>query len=79
MDANSRNTIELVKRAESVGVAWITVHGRTVKQRSNHPVNYEAIKLVKENLSIPVMANGDIFSLKDALDVREKTKVNGFL
>jgi tRNA-dihydrouridine synthase 4 len=42
-----RQTVELVKRAEHAGVSWITVHGRTAKQRCE-PVNLDAIKLVSE-------------------------------
>ena len=40
-----RQTIELVRRAEQCGVSWITVHGRTPKQRAE-PASMEAIKLV---------------------------------
>ncbi|KAF2074748.1 hypothetical protein CYY_003936 [Polysphondylium violaceum] len=73
------NTIELVKRAESMGVSWITVHGRTSSMRSSHPVDYEAIKLVKETVSCPVFANGDIFTLDQANEIKERTKVNGVM
>lgn len=66
-----------MKRAEAVGVEWISVHGRTPKQRSTIPVNWEAIKLVKETVSVPVMANGGIFTLQGALDLQAKTGVNG--
>lgn len=40
-----RETVQLVRRAEHAGVSWITVHGRTVKQRGE-PANMEAIRLV---------------------------------
>ena len=40
-----RLTVELVRRAEQCGVSWITVHGRTPKQRAE-PASMEAIKLV---------------------------------
>ncbi|KAI9298542.1 FMN-linked oxidoreductase [Neoconidiobolus thromboides FSU 785] len=72
-------TIEMVKRAESVGVAWITVHGRTVKQSSSEEVNYEAIKMVKEHATVPVFGNGNIFSLADADKMVENTKVDGVM
>jgi len=42
-----RETIELVKRAESMNVSWITVHGRTPQQKSESPLNWEAVKLVQ--------------------------------
>ena len=41
--------MDLVQRAEHTGVSWITVHGRTTKQRAE-PVNMEAIKLVSDVL-----------------------------
>ena len=47
LPCNIRKTIELVKRAEVAGVSWITVHGRTVNQRTE-PNNMEAIKIVSK-------------------------------
>eukprot|EP01132_Coremiostelium_polycephalum_P004677 gene4677-5843_t len=75
-----QQTIQLAKNAEAIGVHWITVHGRTSSQRSSHPVDFDAIKLVKENIhTIPVFANGDVFSLDDANQIKEKTGVNGVM
>lgn len=71
-----RVTIEFCKRAEKAGASFISVHGRTKSQR-NEPIDLEAIKLIKENLSIPVVGNGDIFHLNDALKLQEATSVNG--
>ncbi|XP_015760550.1 PREDICTED: tRNA-dihydrouridine(20a/20b) synthase [NAD(P)+]-like [Acropora digitifera] len=73
---NLRKTVELCKQAENAGVAWITVHGRTVKQRGE-PADLEAIKLIKQSVSVPVVANGDIKSEADVRTVYEKTGVNG--
>ncbi|KYQ92346.1 tRNA-dihydrouridine synthase 4-like protein [Tieghemostelium lacteum] len=74
-----QKTVELVKRAEHCGISWITVHGRTHNQRSSHPVNYNAIKLVKESTTLPVFANGDVFTLQQANEIRERTGVNGVM
>lgn len=73
-----RRTVELCKRAEKAGTSWISVHGRTRIQR-NEPVDLEKIKLIKENVSIPVVGNGDIFSLKDAENLQKVTGVNGVM
>ncbi|KAJ1680003.1 tRNA dihydrouridine synthase, partial [Spiromyces aspiralis] len=72
-----RHTIEFVRRAEATGVDWITIHGRTRKQKSTLPVDVEAIRLVKETATVPVVANGGVFSLKEAEELRERTGVDG--
>ena len=61
---------------EKAGVSFITVHGRTKDQKSD-PVNLEAIRLIKDSVHVPVIANGDICSLADAERVHELTRVNG--
>ena len=74
-----KDTIEYCKRAEAVGVDWVTLHGRTRKQKSSEPVDLESIKILKESLNIPVFANGDIFSSMDADKVVEYTKADGVM
>lgn len=59
-------------------MSWIAVHGRTKDQRAE-PVNKEAIKTIKESLSIPVIANGDIKSLQDVEEIQAVTKVDGVM
>ncbi|TID24588.1 hypothetical protein CANINC_003060 [Pichia inconspicua] len=72
-------TIEFVKMVESAGVDFITVHGRTKNTRSSQPANFEKIKIIKDNVKVPVIANGDCFSLKDAYDIIDKTKCDGVM
>lgn len=72
-------TIEFVKMVEKAGADFITVHGRTKNTRSSQPPNYEKIKIIKENVKIPVIANGDCFSLKDAYKIQELTKCDGIM
>ncbi|KAG9291595.1 hypothetical protein G9A89_022014 [Geosiphon pyriformis] len=74
-----RETVELAKRAESMGLDFLAVHGRTRHQKSNATVNLDAIKLIKQSLNIPVIANGDIFSFQDAERVYAETGVNGVM
>ncbi|KAK3753511.1 hypothetical protein QZH41_018012, partial [Actinostola sp. cb2023] len=76
IDKDPRKTVELCRQVEHAGVSWISIHGRTVHQR-HEPPNWDVVKLVKENVSVPVVANGDIKSEDDILRVYEKTGVNG--
>ncbi|XP_065178708.1 tRNA-dihydrouridine(20a/20b) synthase [NAD(P)+]-like isoform X2 [Sycon ciliatum] len=73
-----RKTVELVRRAEKAGVEWITVHGRTVKQRAE-PVDYDSIKQVVDSVSIPVFANGDITQASHVGDVCSRTGARGVM
>ncbi|OQX89276.1 MAG: tRNA dihydrouridine synthase DusB [candidate division Zixibacteria bacterium 4484_93] len=61
------NLLELVEPLEKTGIAAITVHTRTAKQgfRGEARKNYHYIRQIKAALNIPVIANGDVFSLKD--------------
>uniref|UniRef100_A0A8C6EIF2 DUS-like FMN-binding domain-containing protein n=1 Tax=Microcebus murinus TaxID=30608 RepID=A0A8C6EIF2_MICMU len=69
-------TVDLCQKAEAIGAPCVTVRGRTAEER-HRPVHYDAIEIIKENMSIPVIANGDIRSLKEAENVWQITGTDG--
>lgn len=71
--------VEVAKVIEAAGAKAITVHGRTREQYYSGSVNLETIRKVKENVKIPVVGNGDIQSYKDAINMFEKTNVDGIM
>ena len=71
------NGVDRAKLIEDCGADILTVHGRTVKQLYKGETNYEEIAKIKEALSIPVIANGDIDSLQKYNWVMEYTKCDG--
>ncbi|MEE1613217.1 tRNA dihydrouridine synthase DusB [Microvirga sp. CF3016] len=65
-DHDTINAPELARRAESLGVQAVTVHGRTRQQFYKGQADWTAIAAVVQNVGIPVIANGDIATLDDA-------------
>ena len=78
-DKGHLNYLELAKRLEDAGVAAIAVHGRTKVQMYSGKADWNAIREAKEALSIPVIANGDVFSPKDAVDILKRTGCDGVM
>ncbi|XPV67961.1 MAG: tRNA dihydrouridine synthase [Halarcobacter sp.] len=71
--------VEIAKVVEACGVDFISVHGRTRAGKYKAPVDYDAIKMMKEAVSIPVIANGDIKDYAKAKEVLEYTKADGVM
>lgn len=72
-------TVRFAKMVEEAGADYITVHGRLKTQRSSEPPNLDAIKLIKDSVACPVMANGDAFSMEAVDHIVQHTGVDGVM
>ncbi|MEB3359963.1 MAG: tRNA dihydrouridine synthase DusB [Synechococcales bacterium] len=73
------NAVDFAKRMEDAGAQLLTLHGRTRAQGYNGKADWGWIKRVKQALSIPVIANGDIFSVEAAVRCLEETGTDGVM
>ncbi|MEM6383553.1 MAG: tRNA dihydrouridine synthase DusB [Pseudomonadota bacterium] len=78
-DDTTLNAPELARRAEDAGIQMLTVHGRTRCQFYKGRANWDAIARVKERVSIPVIANGDLISLHDLAAMGSASGADGFM
>jgi len=76
---NEKIPVDIAKAVEACGVDFISVHGRTRAGKYKAPVDYDAIKAIKEAVSIPVIANGDIKDYAKAKEVLAHTKADGVM
>lgn len=74
-----KNHLEIAKVVEDSGADFLAVHGRTRLGKFKAEVDYDAIKEIKEAVSIPVIANGDIDSYEKAKWVLEHTGADGVM
>lgn len=78
-DKGSINVLDFTKRMEDNGAAMVTVHGRTRSMLYSGVADWDMITKVKRNLSIPVIANGDIVSGESAVKCLKRTGADGVM
>jgi tRNA-dihydrouridine synthase B len=78
-DMNSRNAPILAKIAEDTGIKMITIHGRTRCQFYTGISDWDFVKQVKDVVKIPIIVNGDIKNIQDAVTAMEKSGADGLM
>ncbi len=78
-DEHTINAPVLARRAENAGIRLVTVHGRTREQFFTGQANWNAIRAVKDAVSIPVVANGDLNEIEDASRMLEASNADGVM
>ena len=78
-DEDSITVIDTCKILEKAGVSLIAIHARTRAEMYSGHARYEYIKAAKEAVSVPIIANGDIVTLDEAINVLEYTKADGIM
>lgn len=76
---NTRNGVEIAKIAEHNGIQSLAVHGRTRSDFYKGDAEYDTIKAIKQAVSIPVVANGDVTSAKKAEQVLDYTGADAIM
>jgi len=78
-DQENRNALQIAQIAEQCGIQALAVHGRTRADGYRGDAEYETIATIKQQVSIPIIANGDITTPEKALEVQQKTGADGLM
>ncbi|WP_456375656.1 tRNA dihydrouridine synthase DusB [Thiolapillus sp.] len=78
-DRDSRNALNIARIAEQSGIRMLSIHGRTRACKFSGQAEYQTIRLVKQSVSIPIVANGDIRDEKKARQVLKFTGADAIM
>ena len=78
-DDESVNAVEIAKIAEECGISALAIHGRTREQFYSGKADWDIIAEIKQAINIPVIGNGDVFEVEDAVNMLEKTKCDAIM
>ncbi|GLC29936.1 tRNA dihydrouridine synthase DusB [Clostridium omnivorum] len=73
------NAVEFAKAVEEAGIDAIAVHGRTREQMYEGKADWDIIRQVKDSVAVPVIGNGDVFSVEAAVDIVNTTGCDGIM
>ena len=81
LDKDLSSTIDFCRKLETLNPTFITIHGRTPREKStsDFPVDVEALAEIKKSLKIPIIFNGDVVSIEEADKFYEATKCDGMM
>ncbi|MBU3192157.1 tRNA dihydrouridine synthase DusB [Clostridium bowmanii] len=78
-DSNNINAVEFAKYMEDAGIDAMAVHGRTREQMYEGRADWNIIRDVKDSVKVPVIGNGDIFCVEDAIRIKEITNCDAIM
>ena len=75
--AQEMNYVEFGQKMQQAGAEFITIHARTRAQMYSGKADWDKIKVLKDNVDVPVFANGDVVSVDSAIECLEKSNADG--
>ncbi|MEG0180243.1 MAG: tRNA dihydrouridine synthase DusB [Peptostreptococcaceae bacterium] len=78
-DDDSVNAVEIARIAQECGISALAIHGRTREQFYSGKADWDIISEIKQAIDIPVIGNGDVFEVEDAVNMLEKTKCDAIM